>query len=114
MAKGQRAHVGYQTPVSSADILPKNKQVPDAPPAIFQCDVSPEELDHNVEKVPFIHLMTTYLSYVVLIVIGHIRDVVIRIYNPKKFSNFTVKNGYAPITTGFGIWLLIYRYILSS
>jgi serine palmitoyltransferase len=102
MGKGQRAHLDFQPPLSSADILPKGKEVVDAAPAIFQPDVAPQELDHNIESVPLIHLITTYLSYFILIVVGHIRDFIRKRLYPEKFAHFSVKDGYAPITTGFG------------
>ena len=96
MGKGKRAHLDYKPPISSADTL---KTVDDTLPAIFN---DSNTLQEDLEKPPLLHIITTYLSYLVLIVVGHIRDFVKRIYSPQQFKQFTSQNGYAAIQNGFG------------
>lgn len=103
MGKGKRAHLDFKPPLSSADILHKDSSLIDTQHAIFQPNQTNHEFDENLETTPLIHLITTYLSYLILIVTGHIRDFIRKRINPKAFENFAVKDGYAPLTTGFGI-----------
>jgi serine palmitoyltransferase len=110
MGKGERAHVDYTPPLSSSDIIPSKGKTTDSP-VIFQPSTKPQEFDANVEKVPLIHLITTYLSYLILIVIGHCRDFVYKRTHPELYYHLNEVNGYAPIATGFGIKFLT-RHIL--
>ena len=96
MGKGKRAHLDYKPPLSSADTL---KSIDDTLPAIYN-DSTLKQVDS--EKPPLVHIITTYLSYLVLIVVGHIRDFIKRIVDPKQFKQFTNQNGYAAIQNGFG------------
>ncbi|KAJ3058054.1 serine palmitoyltransferase component, partial [Rhizoclosmatium hyalinum] len=60
-----------------------------------------EELEHCIEKTPLHVLITTYLSYFILIVTGHIRDFFGFRLNPEAFAHLRNKNGYAPLNSGF-------------
>jgi hypothetical protein len=111
MGKGQRSlkEVLHQPPLSSADILmlPVQKQdsgvdLSTQPIGLYKKEDCQEELTEHAEKVPLIHLMTTYLSYLILIITGHIRDFVLRILKPEQFKHLSPQNGYAPINSGFG------------
>ncbi|KAJ3320357.1 serine palmitoyltransferase component [Boothiomyces sp. JEL0866] len=95
--KGQRVHLNFKPPTSSADIL--SEKVVNAPPAIYT--KPQQELNKNVEETPLIHLITTYISYFILIVVGHVRDFIKRRTNPELFKHLSVRDGYAPINSGF-------------
>jgi hypothetical protein len=109
--KGERAHFGFKPPLSSSDIG-GHKEILETPPPIFKEPVPSQEFDHNVEDVPLIHLLTTYLSYIIIIMVGHIKDFYGKIFYPEKFTHLSAKDGYAPINSGFGINKLT-RHVLS-
>ncbi|KAI8619557.1 pyridoxal phosphate-dependent transferase [Chytriomyces sp. MP71] len=60
-----------------------------------------EGLEHCIEKTPLLVLVSTYLSYFILIVCGHVRDFFEFRFNPQATAHLRVKNGYAPINSGF-------------
>ncbi|CDK29186.1 unnamed protein product [Kuraishia capsulata CBS 1993] len=49
-----------------------------------------------VDEPPYYILIATYLSFLILIIIGHIKDFFGRIFMPKQFEPLMEKNGYAP------------------
>lgn len=50
---------------------------------------------------PYYILLTTYLSYLVLIVIGHIRDFTGKRFRPTTYKYLKKQNGYAPLNSDF-------------
>ncbi|KAI9158964.1 Serine palmitoyltransferase 2 [Paramyrothecium foliicola] len=62
-----------------------------------------EPLEAPIEdEPPYYYLLTTYISYLFLIVLGHIRDFFgKRFGNPKKYQPLMVHNGYAPLNSDF-------------
>ncbi|KAJ3352361.1 serine palmitoyltransferase component [Entophlyctis luteolus] len=60
-----------------------------------------DDFEHCLEKTPLHVLITTYLSYFVLIVTGHLRDFFGFRINPQAFAHLRNKNGYAPLNSGF-------------
>ncbi|KAI8899216.1 pyridoxal phosphate-dependent transferase [Globomyces pollinis-pini] len=53
------------------------------------------------EDIPLFFLLTTYLSYFNFLVIGKIKDCINHIFRPEVMANLVVKNGYAPVVSGF-------------
>ncbi|KAI8619851.1 pyridoxal phosphate-dependent transferase [Chytriomyces sp. MP71] len=52
-------------------------------------------------STPLLVLVSTYLSYFILIVCGHVRDFFEFRFKPQATAHLRVKNGYAPINSGF-------------
>lgn len=69
----------------------------------------------NQEGLPFgyISLLGTYISYVVLVVLGHIKDQTGKIFKPSKFKMFSYDNGMPPLFTSFDSFFIrrIYQRI---
>ncbi|KAG6820030.1 hypothetical protein H0H93_006265 [Arthromyces matolae] len=63
----------------------------------------PGEVIHaNLEQdPPYYILLSTYISYLILIVIGHIRDFVGKRIYPKYYTHLMPRNGYAPLNSDF-------------
>ncbi|KAJ3131036.1 serine palmitoyltransferase component [Physocladia obscura] len=57
--------------------------------------------EHCIEKTPLHVLITTYLSYFILIITGHLRDFIGFRTNPAAYAHLRNKNGYAPLNSGF-------------
>ncbi|CEJ92079.1 Putative Serine palmitoyltransferase [[Torrubiella] hemipterigena] len=54
------------------------------------------------DEPPYYFFLTTYISYLLLILLGHIRDFFgKRFGNKKYYSTLKVQNGYAPLTDDF-------------
>ncbi|KAJ1568794.1 serine palmitoyltransferase component [Cladochytrium tenue] len=113
MGKGKRAHFDrsqQQPPISSADLLRPVVDV-DAPPVLYKRpesyaavgNVPPpvQDEDHCLEKTPLFVLVTTYISYLILLTFGHIRDFIRSIFFAKEFAHLRVNNGIAPLNNGF-------------
>ncbi|KAG6876134.1 hypothetical protein C0992_000783 [Termitomyces sp. T32_za158] len=61
-----------------------------------------EPLPENIEQdPPYYILLSTYISYLILIVVGHIRDFVGKRINPKYYTHLVPRNGYAPLNSDF-------------
>lgn len=62
-----------------------------------------EPLEAPIEdEPPYYFFLTTYVSYLLLIVLGHIRDFFGKRFGDKKHYNpLKVQNGYAPLTDDF-------------
>lgn len=58
---------------------------------------------HGVPEMepPYFVLITTYISYLLLIVLGHVRDFFGRHFYPKSYEHLVPVNGYAPLTSDF-------------
>ncbi|RUS25379.1 pyridoxal phosphate-dependent transferase [Jimgerdemannia flammicorona] len=53
------------------------------------------------EEPPYFTLVTTYLSYFVLILFGHMRDFFGKIFKAHQYRNLKHQNGYAPLNSDF-------------
>ncbi|PWN40689.1 PLP-dependent transferase [Ceraceosorus guamensis] len=53
------------------------------------------------EEPPYYTVLTTYLSYAILIVVGHIRDFLEKRFYPSTFTHLVEINGYAPLNSDF-------------
>ncbi|GLB41152.1 putative aminotransferase class I and II [Lyophyllum shimeji] len=56
---------------------------------------------HVEQDPPYYILLSTYISYLILIVIGHIRDFVGKRFSPKSYTHLMPRNGYAPLNSDF-------------
>lgn len=107
MGKGEKLVLDYRTPVSSADLASVKGKGPhthilEGPHSLYN-EEKPVKIDHElqIEKTPLFILITTYLSYFILIVYGHARDIYDSIFYPEKFKHLRTQNGFAPINSGF-------------
>lgn len=97
MGKGARAHFpAERPPLSSSDLLHKKLQ---SPPTLFNGTV----VDHEelIETAPIFVLISTYVSYLVLIAVGHLRDLIDQIFFPSSMLAYQTKDGIAPLSSGF-------------
>lgn len=54
------------------------------------------------DEPPYYFILTTYISYLILIILGHIRDFFgKRFGNKKHYNSLKVQNGYAPLNDDF-------------
>lgn len=62
-----------------------------------------EPLEAPIEdEPPYYYLLTTYISYLILILLGHIRDFFGKRFGDKKlYQALKVQNGYAPLNEDF-------------
>ncbi|EPQ51968.1 PLP-dependent transferase [Gloeophyllum trabeum ATCC 11539] len=56
---------------------------------------------HIEQDPPYYVLFTTYVSYIILILFGHVRDFTRKYFNPGEFKHLIPHDGYAPITSDF-------------
>ncbi|KAG8897697.1 serine palmitoyltransferase component, partial [Tulasnella sp. 408] len=56
---------------------------------------------YEEQEPPYYVLFSTYLSYLILIVIGHMRDFFGKKIVPQKYSHLMPSNGYAALTSDF-------------
>ncbi|KAI9731023.1 MAG: serine palmitoyltransferase component [Cirrosporium novae-zelandiae] len=57
--------------------------------------------DAVIDDPPYFYLFTTYLSFLVLIVFGHIRDFFGKIFRARNYKHLKEQNGYAPLHDDF-------------
>ncbi|TPX51849.1 hypothetical protein SeMB42_g00814 [Synchytrium endobioticum] len=93
-------------PLSSADVLVSTGLAPSlySPPPLYKPDPSqpPHKVpEQELEQAPTWALVTTYMSYFVLIVYGHIRDFFGVRFRAAAYKPLRTQNGYAPINSGF-------------
>ncbi|KAK7684614.1 serine palmitoyltransferase component [Cerrena zonata] len=53
------------------------------------------------DEPPYSIYIATYISYLILIIIGHIRDITGKIFKPKDYEYLVEKDGFAPWYDGF-------------
>ncbi|KAF9453349.1 serine palmitoyltransferase 2 [Macrolepiota fuliginosa MF-IS2] len=58
----------------------------------------PSHVDYDP---PYYILLSTYVSYLILICLGHVRDFVGKRLNPSSYTHLIPKNGYAPLNSDF-------------
>ncbi|KAH8692253.1 serine palmitoyltransferase [Talaromyces proteolyticus] len=57
--------------------------------------------DAVVDEPPYFYLFTTYISFLILIFVGHIRDYIAKWFTPHKYRHLMARNGYAPLYSDF-------------
>ncbi|KIJ59898.1 hypothetical protein HYDPIDRAFT_99833 [Hydnomerulius pinastri MD-312] len=57
--------------------------------------------EHEIEEPPYYILITTYISYLILIVFGHIRDFFGKRFAKQYFTHLMPYAGYAPLNSDF-------------
>ncbi|CDS05204.1 hypothetical protein LRAMOSA07733 [Lichtheimia ramosa] len=60
-----------------------------------------DDLAHKMESAPLLILISTYLNWFVLILLGHLRDTMGKIFKRKEYQHLKVSEGYAPIVSDF-------------
>ncbi|KAI9027013.1 pyridoxal phosphate-dependent transferase [Hyaloraphidium curvatum] len=70
-----------------------SSRVPPPPPA--------PEPPAATDAAPLFVLVTTYLSYLVLILFGHLRDFFGKIFRAGEYAYLKTQNGYAPLSADF-------------
>ncbi|PIA13349.1 PLP-dependent transferase [Coemansia reversa NRRL 1564] len=59
----------------------------------------------ELEAVPTLILVTTYLSFLMLIMFAHMRDFIGKILNPEQYVQLREQSGYAPMVSDFeSLW----------
>ena len=96
MGKGKRAHIDYSPPLSSASLT--GQKVYESPPLYTNPVQQPDEV---MEEAPLFTLVTTYLSYFILIIIGHIRDYFGSLFNSEAYKHLyeSVNEAYSRTVT---------------
>ncbi|KAF5378995.1 hypothetical protein D9757_009096 [Collybiopsis confluens] len=56
---------------------------------------------HVDQDPPYYILLSTYISYLVLIVLGHLRDFVGKRFNSREYRHLMPRDGYAPLNSDF-------------
>lgn len=54
-----------------------------------------------LDEPPYFYLLTTYISYLVLIIFGHVRDFFGMKFKEDKYRNLKARNGYAALNSDF-------------
>ncbi|KAI8807668.1 pyridoxal phosphate-dependent transferase [Cladochytrium replicatum] len=66
---------------------------------------------YEEEKTPTYELITTHLSFYIIIIFGHLRDLLTILFKPKKRMYMQSQNGYAPlINSGFEAFYVRHFY----
>ncbi|KAI8984289.1 pyridoxal phosphate-dependent transferase [Mycotypha africana] len=60
-----------------------------------------DDLEHKIEAAPLYVLVSTYLNYFVLILFGHLRDILGKMFKPQAYSHLKMNQGYAPLVSDF-------------
>ncbi|KAI6041566.1 serine palmitoyltransferase 2 [Pisolithus marmoratus] len=68
---------------------------------VSQHDPEKPVTEHEVEEPPYYILFTTYLSYLIIIVFGHIRDLFGKRFAKSSFTHLMPHDGYAPLNSDF-------------
>jgi serine palmitoyltransferase len=114
MGKGQRLAVTTMSaPLNSGDTI---KKVPSLPTGTSLFPHKSAYKAAEMEEAPLFTLVTTYISYFILILFGHVRDICGNIFSPSDYTHLKQVDGYAPINSGFGTiasFFLSLRYFLS-
>ena len=63
--------------------------------------VEGETMEHILDEPPYYYLLTTYISYLVLIIFGHIRDFFGKRFRPENYKHLKSANGYAALNSDF-------------
>lgn len=61
-----------------------------------------KELPFTPEDLPSLYVfITTYMNYLVLIICGHINDLIAKYFHLESYKNLRVRNGLAPLVSDF-------------
>ncbi|KAI9494488.1 pyridoxal phosphate-dependent transferase [Zychaea mexicana] len=60
-----------------------------------------DDLEHKMDAAPLYVLVLTYLNYFVLILFGHLRDILGKVAKPQAYAHLKTSNGYAPLVSDF-------------
>ncbi|KAJ3182161.1 serine palmitoyltransferase component [Gaertneriomyces sp. JEL0708] len=102
MGKGNRAHFeSPRPPVSSVDLLTPHGKLEPPPLGKSKADVQTDTTESAIERTPLAVLITTYMSYFILIVFGHIRDFFGYTFKREEYKYLMNQNGYAALSSGF-------------
>ncbi|KAJ7135502.1 serine palmitoyltransferase 2 [Mycena crocata] len=63
--------------------------------------VSAESLVHVEKEPPYYIVISTYLSYLILICMGHVRDFLGKRFHPGSYRHLMARDGYAPLNSDF-------------
>ena len=64
----------------------------------FQGGEFPEPV---MDEPPYYYLLTTYISYLILIIFGHVRDFFGKRFREERYRHLKARNGYAPLNSDF-------------
>ncbi len=53
------------------------------------------------DEPPYYYLLTTYISYLILIIFGHVRDFFGKRFREEQYRHLKARNGYAPLNSDF-------------
>lgn len=68
---------------------------------ISKHDYSKPVQEHNIEEPPYYILLTTYISYLILLCFGHMRDFFGKRFTKSYFTHLMPHDGYAPLNSDF-------------
>lgn len=54
-----------------------------------------------MDEPPYYYLLTTYISYLILIIFGHVRDFFGKRFREEHYRHLQARNGYAPLNSDF-------------
>ncbi|RFU26504.1 hypothetical protein B7463_g9841, partial [Scytalidium lignicola] len=54
-----------------------------------------------IDEPPYYYLLTTYISYLILIIFGHVRDFFGKRFRPERYRHLQAGNGYAALNNDF-------------
>lgn len=57
--------------------------------------------DPVLDEPPYYYLLTTYISYLILIIFGHVRDFFGKRFRQERYQHLQARNGYAPLNSDF-------------
>lgn len=57
--------------------------------------------DPVLDEPPYYYLLTTYISYLILIIFGHVRDFFGKRFREEHYRHLQARNGYAPLNSDF-------------
>ncbi|KAI9307849.1 pyridoxal phosphate-dependent transferase [Cunninghamella echinulata] len=60
-----------------------------------------EDFEQKIEEAPLIVLVSTYLNYLILILFGHLRDILGKAFKRKEYAHLRTNEGYAPLVSDF-------------
>jgi hypothetical protein len=56
---------------------------------------------HIMDEPAYYYIVTTYIGYMILVILGHIRDFFGKRFKPEKYKGFKEQDGYAALNSDF-------------
>lgn len=56
---------------------------------------------HIMDEPAYFYTLTTYIGYMILVILGHIRDFFGKRFKPEKYKGFKEQDGYAALNSDF-------------